>query len=317
MSFLPRGSTATVLSHSTNPYLNLALETYLFSTQPQSHLLLFYRNRPTVIIGRNQNPFSQVNLSYINFLRRYSGGGTVYHDLGNVNFSVKMPRHEFNRQTYAVMVVRAMERRGVTGSRVTERGDITFSNGEVGYKISGSAYKVSKDIAYHHGTMLLNSDLDELRRALRVDDRIMIRDKGVDSVRASHVGNVPFPGESNDAKFHNFVQSVREEFEDMHGRHDFVELQEEEIKPLHDVQRNVDQLMVFSWFARFDRQSWEWRFGQTPEFTDRTTLDEDVFPPEGELTKRDQRYRVPSNVGSLRPLKFIQLAIKWKKRYQY
>src|SRR5579859_1492351 len=111
MSLLPRGLTATVISHSTNPYLNLALETYLFTTQPQSHVLLFYRNRPTVVIGRNQNPFTQVNLPHIDFLRRYSGGGTVYHDLGNVNFSVRMPRAEFNRRTYAEMIVRAMEQK--------------------------------------------------------------------------------------------------------------------------------------------------------------------------------------------------------------
>lgn len=198
------------------------------------------------MIGRNQNPFSQVNLPYINFLRRYSGGGTVYHDLGNVNFSVRMPRHEFNRRTYAELVVRAMERRDVTGCRVTERGDITFVNGEAGCKVSGSAYKVSKNIAYHHGTMLLNSDLDELRRALKVNDRIMIRDKGVDSVRANHVGNVPFPGETSDAKFRNFVEAVREEFVEMHGKHEFVELGEEDIKKRHEIQRSVDALMVSS-----------------------------------------------------------------------
>jgi lipoate---protein ligase len=169
----------------------------------------------------------------------------VYHDLGNVNFSVKMPRHEFNRRTYAEMVVRAVERHGVTGCRVTERGDITFVNGEVGCKISGSAYKVSRDIAYHHGTMLLNSDLDELRKALRVSDRLITRDKGVDSVRASHVGNLPFPGKNSEEKFRNFADSVREEFQEMHGKHESVDLQEDEISSLGEVQRNIDQLMVF------------------------------------------------------------------------
>lgn len=208
-------------------------------------MLLFYRNRPTVVIGRNQNPFSQVNLSHIDFLRRYSGGGTVYHDLGNVNFSVKMPRHEFARRIYAEMIVRAIERKHVAGCRVTDRGDIIMVKGEYGFKVSGSAYKVSKDIAYHHGTMLLGSDLAELRKALRIDGRIMIRDKGVDSVRASHVANVPFPGENSTAKFMEFVRVVRDEFEEMHGKHRYIELAEEDVEKIPQVQQKVDQLTVW------------------------------------------------------------------------
>jgi len=170
----------------------------------------------------------------------------VYHDLGNVNFSVKMPRAEFTRKVYAEMVVRAMERRHhVGGCRVTDRGDIVMVKGEEGYKVSGSAYKVSKDMAYHHGTMLLGSDLNELRKALRVEPgRIMIRDKGVDSVRANHVANVPFPGEDNTAKFNDFVHVVKEEFEEMHGKHRFIELSEEEVSNIPEVKRSMEQLTV-------------------------------------------------------------------------
>jgi lipoate---protein ligase len=183
----------------------------------------------------------------MDFLRRYSGGGTVYHDLGNANFSIRMPRHEFNRQTYAEMIVRAIERKGVSGCKVTQRGDIAMHKGEDGYKVSGSAYKVAKDMAYHHGTMLLGSDLNELRKALRVDGRVMIRDKGVDSIRANHVANVPFPGEDNMAKFNNFVETVREEFTDMHGKHRFIELTEENVKDFPgnpEIQKGMDKLSV-------------------------------------------------------------------------
>ena len=241
---LPSGLKGTVLSRSTNPYLNLALETYLFTTHPQTHILLFYRNCPTVVIGRNQNPFSQVNLSHSNFLRRYSGGGTVYHDLGNANFSVRMPRTEFARRTYAEMVVRAMERLHIHGCRVTERGDIVVVKAEEGYKVSGSAYKVSKDMAYHHGTMLLGSNLIELRKALRIDGRIMIRDNGVDSLRAKHVANVPFPGENIHEKFEGFVRAVRFEFEEMHGRHRYVELTEDCIMKIPEIAKGVEHLKV-------------------------------------------------------------------------
>ena len=130
------------------------------------------------------------------------------------------------------------------GCRVTDRGDIVMVKGEEGYKVSGSAYKVSKDIAYHHGTMLLGSNLGELRKALRVDGRVMIRDKGVDSVRANHVANVPFPGENNNAKFNDFVEVVKEEFEEMHGKHRFIELSERDVENIPEVKKNLEQLNV-------------------------------------------------------------------------
>ena len=144
------------------------------------------------------------------------------------------------------MVIRAMERKGVTGCKVTERGDIVLFKGEEGYKVSGSAYKVSKDIAYHHGTMLLGSNLDKLRRALKVEGRLMIKDKGVDSVRASHVANVPFPGEDNNDKFTGFVECVREEFAAMHGDHPFVELTEPDLQDISELKMGIDQLSVYS-----------------------------------------------------------------------
>lgn len=132
----------------------------------------------------------------------------------------------------------------MTGCRVTDRGDIVLVKGEEGYKVSGSAYKVSKDIAYHHGTMLLSSDLNELRKALRVDGRVMIRDKGVDSVRANHVANIPFPGENSNAKFNEFIQAVREEFEEMHGKYPFIQLSEQETEKIPEVKRRMEQLLV-------------------------------------------------------------------------
>jgi lipoate-protein ligase A len=187
-----------------------------------------------------------------------------------------MPRHEFNRQTYAEMIVRAIERKGVSGCKVTQRGDIVMCKGEEGYKVSGSAYKVAKNMAYHHGTMLLGSDLDELRRALKVDGRLMVKDKGVDSIRANHIANVPFPGEDNMAKFSNFVETVREEFTDMHGKHRFVELAEEDVQVIPEIQRGMDQLSVRR-PGKADPQSWDWKFGQTPEFTEKLPIHDDVF----------------------------------------
>ena len=155
-----------------------------------------------------------------------------------------MPRTEFARRTYAEMVVRAMERLHIHGCRVTDRGDIVIVKAEEGYKVSGSAYKLSKDMAYHHGTMLLGSNLTELRKALRIDGRIMIRDNGVDSLRAKHVANVPFPGENIHEKFEGFVRAVRFEFEEMHGRHRYVELTEDCIMKIPEIAKGVEHLKV-------------------------------------------------------------------------
>ena len=155
-----------------------------------------------------------------------------------------MPRQEFNRKTYAEMIVRSIERRNVHGCRVTDRGDIVRVQGDMGFKVSGSAYKVSKDIAYHHGTMLLNSNLEDLKRALKIRGRFMIRDKGVDSVRANHVANVPFPGSDNDEKFGEFATVVRQEFDEMHGSNEYFELSEEEATGIPEVKKNMDQLAV-------------------------------------------------------------------------
>lgn len=116
--------------------------------------------------------------------------------------------------------------------------------GDMGFKVSGSAYKVSKDIAYHHGTMLLSSNLEELRRALKIRGRIMLRDKGVDSVRANHVANVSFPGKDNEEKFGEFARVVKQEFDEMHGETEYLELYEEDAAVIPEVKKNVEQLSV-------------------------------------------------------------------------
>jgi len=104
----------------------------------------------------------------------------------------------------------------------------------------------------------------------------MIRDRGVDSVRANHVANVPFPGENTTTKFMEFVRVVREEFEEMHGKHRYTELSEEDVVKIPEIKERVNQLTV----SRFDyvskEQSWDWKFGQTPEFTERLILDKNV-----------------------------------------
>ncbi|KAF3911942.1 hypothetical protein AA313_de0200508 [Arthrobotrys entomopaga] len=186
-------------SKSTNPFFNLSAEDYLLRHSPAESTLLFtYTNSPSVVIGRNQNPWSEINFpllrsppySHVNFVRRRSGGGTVYHDLGNLCWSVIMPRKAFDRDVNAHMVVRALERLGVSNAAVNARHDIVLKAEDGSEKkVSGSAYKIIKDRAYHHATLLLNSELDNIGRLLHSPLREYMTSKGVESVR-SPVANI-------------------------------------------------------------------------------------------------------------------------------
>ncbi|KAF8883183.1 hypothetical protein CPB84DRAFT_1790274, partial [Gymnopilus junonius] len=156
------------VSASSDPYFNLTLEDWLFrrsnSSNPQ---LLIYRDSPCVVIGRNQNPWIEVNFSALHargipFVRRRSGGGTVYHDLGNTNFSIHLPRSSFDRHQTGAFVLRAVRSLGID-ARLNERNDICVGPD----KVSGSAYKIANQRAYHHGTMLISTELETLGDVLR------------------------------------------------------------------------------------------------------------------------------------------------------
>ena len=114
-----------------------------------------------------QNPWTECNMAMmrkynIPLVRRKSGGGAVFHDLGNSNYSVVMPRHAFQRKTSASIICRALHQLDIPAS-VNERFDIMIGD----FKISGSAYKLANEKAYHHGTMLIDSDLSQLGQFLK------------------------------------------------------------------------------------------------------------------------------------------------------
>ncbi|KAG2369774.1 hypothetical protein BDR07DRAFT_1388294 [Suillus spraguei] len=234
------------LSTSTNPYFNLSFEDWLFRHAPQKEpLLLLYRDAPCVVIGRNQNPWKEVNLHAaraqgIPWVRRRSGGGTVYHDLGNTNFSIHVPRTTFDRGATAQVVLRAVRALGVDAD-VNERNDICVG----GEKASGSAYKIVSGRAYHHGTMLITTRLETLGDLLRVDKDTMIT-KGVASVRSPVCNLAQF---SENVSHDAFVNAVVDSFKVEYGVHD---------EPC--IVNDTDNL------AQIELPSWDWAFGQTPEF---------------------------------------------------
>lgn len=197
------------LSESHDPYLNLSIEHYLLQKSPADSTILFlYTNRPCVVLGRNQNPWIEANLGFlrngkldVKLVRRRSGGGTVFHDEGNVNYSVICPTSEFNRDKHAEMVAKALSFWSADKVRVNERHDIVLDKpDEEGalkpFKVSGSAYKLTRLRSLHHGTCLLSSpNLGSISKYLRAPAKPFIKARGVESV-SSPITNVGMSSES-------------------------------------------------------------------------------------------------------------------------
>lgn len=176
----------------TDPTLNLAMEEYVLKQLPsEESYFLFYVNRPSIIVGKNQNTIEEVNKEYIDehhidVVRRISGGGAVYHDTGNLNFSFITDDdgnsfHNFKKFTEPI--VQALQSLGVN-AEMTGRNDIQVGSA----KISGNAMVKVKDRMFSHGTLMLNSELDEVQNALRVNPA-KIKSKGIKSVR-KRVANI-------------------------------------------------------------------------------------------------------------------------------
>ncbi|KAF2220138.1 hypothetical protein BDZ85DRAFT_241820 [Elsinoe ampelina] len=276
------------ISRSSDPYLNLSIEHHLLQkTAPESAVLFLYVNRPCVVVGRNQNPWTEVNLALLkdfraegaigdgdgdgrgeriglDLVRRRSGGGTVFHDFGNVNWTVISPSAKFTRDKHAEMVVRALRRVGVERARVNERHDIVVDLGErkTGWmndthstpwmggetrKVGGSAYKLTRGRALHHGTALLGSgNLGRIKEVLTAPGKGLIESKGVESV-SSPVANVGIGNKQ-------FMREVGGEFGKLYGQVETKEVGEEWLE---------DQGLRKGWE---ELKSLDWTYCQTPRF---------------------------------------------------
>ncbi|MDZ7757990.1 lipoate--protein ligase [Rhodohalobacter sp.] len=238
----------------TDPRINLALEEYALRNFGESEdYLLFYINGPSIIIGRNQNTLEEINDEYvrengIHVVRRMSGGGAVYHDEGNLNFSFitnykKENLHNFKKFTKPVIQV--LKEMGVN-AEMSGRNDILAE----GRKISGNAQFSTGKRMFSHGTLLFNSDLEEVTRALDVK-MSKIESKGHKSVR-SRVANIcEFLNEEMTVS--EFRQNLldglyreRDNFETYH-------LTDDEWEAVHELKDEK-------------YGNWDWNFGRSPDF---------------------------------------------------
>lgn len=238
----------------TDPRINLAIEEWsLKNLDPDETYLLFYINEPSIIIGKNQNTFEEINLDYVNeqnlhVVRRLSGGGAVYHDLGNLNFSfiTKDDGDSFhNFKKFTEPVVQALQKLGVD-AKLSGRNDLQVGE----RKISGNAQFTTKGRMFSHGTLMLQSEIENVVSALKVKDD-KIKSKGIKSIR-SRVANIS-----------EFLTDplTMEEFKQMLLGYIFGGQAQ---IPEHELTKNEwDEIQALS---KKRYQNWEWNYGKSPAF---------------------------------------------------
>ncbi|XP_041361109.1 lipoyltransferase 1, mitochondrial-like isoform X2 [Gigantopelta aegis] len=246
-----------LVSDSTNIFINLALEDWIFDhgdLRAKSYLLM-WRNSPAVVIGRHQNPWMECNVSEarrrkVEIVRRRSGGGTVYHDEGNVNFSFIMARPRYNRKANLELVVQAILSRWDVDLTLNKRDDIILNGA---YKVSGTAAKLSGDKTYHHFTFLLDVNKENLSHLLQ-SKLVGVKSKATESVPAS-VMNVREV--TPQMTFEEVVGSVGHSFlQNNLNKESYIEHVDPTEEVFPGLEKNIENL-----------QSWEWIFGNTPKFS--------------------------------------------------
>lgn len=236
----------TLLGQGTDPYYNLALEQHLMETVPSDAVILYlWQNSHTVVIGRNQNPWVECRTTALeesggHLARRLSGGGAVYHDLGNLNFSFLASGGNYDLKKQLSVITEACALLGIS-AQVSGRNDVTAD----GRKFSGNAFCESAGQACHHGTLLIDADMEKLGKYL-MPSKAKLQAKGVESVRARVVNLKEIAPELTVAAMKNAMATA---FSKVYGL-------EAEALPREFLDANkIDAL-------RARNSSWEWNYGK-------------------------------------------------------
>ena len=243
-----------IINENNNPRYNLALEEYVLKNLDGEYFSL-WQNEPTIVIGKHQNTISEINLDYvekkgIHVVRRMSGGGAVYHDLGNINFSFiqeKKDLADFDFSFFTRPIVDLLGELGIK-AEFNSRNDLAID----GKKFSGNAQYIFKKKILHHGTLLFNSEMEELVNSLKVS-KDKIESKGLKSIK-SRVANIK-DHIGKDSKIKEVSDFKDALFEHMKNR---MEEFEEYVLTEND-KKEIEKLKK----EKYDK--WEWNYGESPE----------------------------------------------------
>lgn len=236
------------VSSSYDGWQNLATdEWFLDHLSPEDMILYFYTNENAVIIGKNQNPWKECDLAAmekdgVQLVRRITGGGAVYHDKGNLNFSFIVGEKRYDVEKQLQVILQAVRSFGIPCD-FSGRNDLLAD----GRKFSGNAFCKRGQMCQHHGTLLLNANLSKLQNYLRPDPR-KLQAKGVSSVRSRVCNLTEFAPVTAEA----MIAAIRKAFCAVYG----------EVEDFVPTPESLAAMLLY----REKQASWDWRLGKTPGF---------------------------------------------------
>jgi lipoate-protein ligase A len=239
----------TIVSPSFDPWHNLALEESLLNGITNNQVVLYlWQNDNTVVVGRNQNAWKECRWRELEssggkLARRLSGGGAVFHDLGNINFSFVVHRDLYDLDKQLSVIFQALKSLGID-AEFSGRNDLTVS----GRKFSGNAFHFSGQSALHHGTILVSSDTDKIQHFLQVSEE-KLASKGITSIRARIVNLIEM---NSKITVENVSQNLQRSFVEIYG-------DPSRKLQFQDLAEDIEQ-----WYRK--HASWQWRYGDSPEF---------------------------------------------------